>query len=90
MVRHTAIDVIESGSVVVQIRPGLDIGEEIRRDQLVHGHPVLPFREGLPLGFQLGTQPAPGTALPPTALAAPDALRLLTGFLARVERGIVR
>jgi UDP-N-acetylglucosamine acyltransferase len=31
-----------------------------------------------------------GAALPPTALAAPDALRLLTGFLARVERGIVR
>lgn len=27
---------------------------------------------------------------PPTALAAPDALRLFTGFLARVERGIVR
>ncbi|MCX7229388.1 MAG: acyl-ACP--UDP-N-acetylglucosamine O-acyltransferase [Burkholderiales bacterium] len=39
---------------------------------------------------ELGTQAAPGTALPPTALAAPDALRLLTGFLARVERGIVR
>jgi UDP-N-acetylglucosamine acyltransferase len=39
---------------------------------------------------ELGAQAAPGAALPPTALAAPDALRLLTGFLARVERGIVR
>jgi UDP-N-acetylglucosamine acyltransferase len=37
---------------------------------------------------ELGAQA--GAALPPTALAAPDALRLLTGFLARVERGIVR
>jgi UDP-N-acetylglucosamine acyltransferase len=35
-------------------------------------------------------QAAAGAALPPPALAAPDALRLLTGFLARVERGIVR
>ncbi|MFN7645509.1 MAG: acyl-ACP--UDP-N-acetylglucosamine O-acyltransferase [Burkholderiales bacterium] len=39
---------------------------------------------------ELDTQAAPGTALPPTALAGHDALRLLTGFLARVERGIVR
>ena len=35
-----------------------------------------------------GATPAP--ALPPTALTAPEALGLLTGFLARVERGIVR
>ncbi|MFM1991793.1 MAG: Acyl-[acyl-carrier-protein]--UDP-N-acetylglucosamine O-acyltransferase [Pseudomonadota bacterium] len=33
---------------------------------------------------------AGAAALPPSALSAPDALRLLTGFLARVERGIVR
>ena len=33
---------------------------------------------------------APMKPLPQTALAAPDALRLFTGFLARVERGIVR
>jgi UDP-N-acetylglucosamine acyltransferase len=39
---------------------------------------------------ELGAQAVGGAALPPTALAAPDALRLLTGFLARVERGIVR
>jgi UDP-N-acetylglucosamine acyltransferase len=39
---------------------------------------------------ELGTQVASGATLPPTALAAPDALRLMTGFLARVERGIVR
>ena len=31
-----------------------------------------------------------GAALPASALSAPDALRLLTAFLARVERGIVR
>jgi UDP-N-acetylglucosamine acyltransferase len=31
-----------------------------------------------------------GPALPPSALSAAQALRLLTGFLARVERGIVR
>jgi UDP-N-acetylglucosamine acyltransferase len=39
---------------------------------------------------ELEAQANAGAALPPTALAAPDALRLLTGFLARVERGIVR
>lgn len=33
---------------------------------------------------------APAAALPPTALTAPEALGLLNGFLARVERGIVR
>lgn len=39
---------------------------------------------------ELESQTAAGAPLPPTALTAPDALRLLTDFLARVERGIVR
>ena len=33
---------------------------------------------------------APATPLPPSALGQADALRLLTAFLARVERGLVR
>ena len=58
------------------------------------------YRAGLTLQQardQLGAElralieaPPPSAASGPAGLAAPDALRLLTDFLARVERGIVR
>ena len=63
MVGDTTVDIVETGSILVKVWLGLDLGEEVSRNQLVQSHPMLPLDKGLPLALELSTQPAPQVQL---------------------------
>ena len=58
-----AVDVVETNSIIVEVWLGLDLGEEVSRNQLVQSHPMLSLDKGLSLALKLGAQPAPQVQL---------------------------